>query len=69
MTTIIVPLFRYLDSRIKKLWSITKLRKRRSLNISNQDEIGANVIALDVVKRKLLYAKKTPNISLYLIID
>lgn len=69
MTTIVVPLYEYLNSRVKKLWSLTKLAKRRSLNIANQDEIGANVIALDVVKRKLLYAKRTPNTSSCLIID
>ena len=69
MTTIVVPFYGYLNNRIKKLWNITKLAKRRSLDISNQDEVGANVIALDIVKRKLLYAKKTPDTSSCLIID
>ncbi|MDB5246839.1 MAG: hypothetical protein JWQ40_1233 [Segetibacter sp.] len=69
MTTIVVPFYGYLNSRMKKLWNITKLAKRRSLNIANQDEVGANVIALDVVKRKLLYANKTANTSSCLIID
>ena len=69
MTAVIVPFYGYLNSRIKRLWNITKLAKKRSLNISNQDEVGANVIGLDVAKRKLLYAKKTANTSSCLIID
>jgi hypothetical protein len=69
MTTIIVPSCGYLNSGIKKLWNIAKLAKKRSLQISNEDEVGDNVIALDVVKRKLLYAKKTPETSSCLIID
>jgi hypothetical protein len=69
MTTIIVPLYGYLNSRIRKLWNITKFAKRRRLNISKQDEVGGNFIALDVIKRKLLYAKRTPGTSSCLIID
>lgn len=69
MTTIIVPFAGFLNSRIKRLCNITKLAKRTSLTISNQDVVGANVIALDVVKGRLLFAKKTPDTSSCLIID
>ena len=69
MTSIIVPLHEHSNGRIKKFWNITKLAKRRSLSISNHDEIGTNVIALDVGKRKLLYANTTPGRSSCLIVD
>ncbi|WP_018614660.1 hypothetical protein [Segetibacter koreensis] len=69
MTTIIVPFSKNLNSRIKRLWNITKLAKRRSFDISNKEEVGGNVIALDVAKRKLLYAKITPHTSSCLIIN
>ena len=69
MKTIIVPLRGYLNGRIKKFWSLTNFAKTRRFNISNQDDIGDNVIALDVVKRKLLYAKKNANTPSCLIID
>ncbi|GEO07813.1 hypothetical protein [Segetibacter aerophilus] len=69
MRTIIVPLYGYLNSRIKKLWNLTKFAKKRSLHFSSHDEVGANIMALDVLKRKLLYAAKTPGTTSCLIID
>jgi len=69
MTTIIVPFYGYLNSRIKRLWNITKIAKRRSLYFSSKDEVGANVIAVDAQKRKLLYLKKASSTSSCLIID
>ena len=69
MTTIIVPFHEYSNGRVKKFWNITKLAKRRSLSISNHDEIGTNAIALDVAKRKLLYANTAPGTSTCLIVD
>lgn len=69
MTTIIVPFYGYLNSRIKRLWNITKIAKRTSLYFLSQDEVGANVIAVDAQKRKLLYLKKASNTSSCLIID
>ena len=68
MRTIIVPLYGYLNSRIKKLWNITKLAKKRSVHFLNQEEVGVNVMALDALKRRLLYARKTQTTSC-LIID
>jgi hypothetical protein len=69
MTMIIVPFYGYLNSRIKRLLNITKVAKRGSLNMANQEEVGGNVIALDVAKRKLLYMKKTPGISSCVMVD
>lgn len=69
MTTNIVPFYGYLDSRIRRVWNITKIAKKRSLYFSSPDEVGANVIAVDVQRRKLLYLKKTTKASSCLIID
>ncbi len=69
MKTVIVTFYGYLNSSIKRPWNIMKLAKKRSLNISNQDELGTHVIALDTINRKLLYAKTTPNTSSCSIID
>lgn len=69
MTTVIVPFYSYLNTRIKRLWNLTKIAKTRSLYLSIHDEVGANVIALDARKRKLLYLRKAPNTSSCLIID
>jgi hypothetical protein len=65
----IVPFYGYLNNRIKRLLNINKLAKRRRLNFLSQDEVGANIIALDLPKRKLLYVKKAPDTSSCLIID
>src|SRR5690349_20226125 len=69
MTTIIVPIHGYLKSRFKNLFSITRLARLRRLNLSNSDEVGLHFIALDAVKRKLLFVKNTPAVSSCLIID
>ena len=69
MRTVIMPFAGFLNSRFKRLCNISRLARRARLTISNQDDVGANVIALDTTKRKLLYAKKTPWASSYLIID
>jgi hypothetical protein len=69
MTTIIIPFYGYLNSRINKLWNITKIAKKRRLNFSNREGIGSNVLAVDEQKRKLIYLKNTPNTSSCLLID
>jgi hypothetical protein len=69
MRTVIVTFFGYLNNRIRRHWNISKLAKRRNLNISNQDEVGDYSIALDNKKRKLLYAKTCPDVSSCLLID
>jgi hypothetical protein len=68
MTSIVVP-FTALNSRLKRFCNLTKFAKKIKLNISTQDEVGSNFIALDIVKRKLLYANRTLNSSSYLIVD
>jgi len=69
MTTVIVPMYGYLNRKIKGLLNLEKIAKTRSLHFSSEDEVGTNVIALDARKRKLLYLKKAPDISSCLIID
>ncbi len=69
MRTVIVPFAGFSNSRFKRLCNIAKLARRTRLTISNQDEVGANVIALNIIKRKLLYAKRVPCASSCLIID
>ncbi len=69
MKTIILPFAGYVKSNIKKLWNITKFAKKRNLSISNLDEVGDHLIALDTKKRKLLYAKTAPNTSSCLLLD
>jgi len=69
MRTVIMPVAGFLNSRFKRLCNISRLARWARLNITNQDDVGANVIGLDITKRKLLYAKKTPGASSYLIID
>lgn len=51
------------------LFKMTQLAKQRRLHLSNQEEVGANVIALDSVRKKLLFAKNTPLTTSCLIID
>jgi hypothetical protein len=69
MRTVIVPVYGYLNSRVKKVWNIRKLAKERSLYFSSHGQVGDNVMALDILKRKLLYARKTPATTSYLIVD
>ena len=69
MTTVIVPFYGYLNNRIKRLLNINKLAKRRRLSYSSEDEVGDNIIALDLLKRKLLFVKNAPDASSCLIID
>ena len=64
-----MPFAGFLNSRFKRLFNISRLARRARLSISTQDNVGANVLALDSAKRKLLYAKTTPGTSSCLIID
>ena len=69
MTTIIVPLYGFLNRKIKRLFNLAKVAKERKLHFSNFDEVGSNVIAIDTTKRKLLYANNSPDSSSCLIVD
>lgn len=69
MTTMIVPFYGYLNNKITRVLNINKLAKRRRSGFSRGDEVGANIIALDLPKRKLLYVKKASGTSSCLIID
>jgi hypothetical protein len=69
MTTIIVPIYGFLSSRIKRVLSLSKIAKERKLSISNLEEVGTGVMAIDTTKRKLLYLKNAPGTSSCMIID
>jgi hypothetical protein len=69
MTTIIIPVIRYIKRKIRGVLCISKIAKKRRLYISAQDELGDNVIALDSRKRKLLFMRKASAASSYLVID
>ena len=69
MTTIIVPLYGFSNSRKKRLFNLGKIAKKEKLHFSNFDEVGSNVIAIDSTKRKLLYVNNSPVTSSCLIVD
>ena len=69
MTSIIVPGYGLLNREIKGLLNLAKIAKAGRLRFSTNDEVGANVIALDTRRKKLFYLKKGPNTPSCLIID
>jgi len=69
MKTITVPQQEYSNNQVKKIWNYIKQGKSKSLSVSNQDEIGKNVIALDKEKRKLFYANRSPGTYSCLLVD
>jgi hypothetical protein len=69
MANIIVPFREYTNSRFNKTRGLADFAKTHSLAISTHDEAGTHLLALDEVKRKLLYANTTPGSSSYLIAD
>ena len=69
MTTIIVPFDTYSNGRIIKIKNLAKLAIKRNLTITNRDEVGTNIIAVDVGKGKLLYAATEQGTASCLIID
>ena len=69
MTTIIVPLYGFLNSRVKRIFNLAKVAKERKLNFSKLDDVGGSVLAIDTTKRKLLYANTLPGSPSCLIVD
>ncbi len=69
MTTIIVPYDTYSNGRIIRIDNLAKLAIKRNLKITNKDELGSNVIALDEARGKLLYAATEPGTASCLILD
>ena len=69
MTTVILPINGYLKNKFKKLWNLRPLLNKQYLGFPKHEEVGAHVIGLNTIKRKLLYAKKAPDTSSCLIID
>ncbi|MES2645872.1 MAG: hypothetical protein V4717_03265 [Bacteroidota bacterium] len=69
MTTIIVPFDSYSNGRVIRIENLSKLAVKRNLTITDKDEVGTNVIALDETKGKLLYAATEPGTASCLILD
>src|SRR4051812_19641458 len=69
MTTIMIPVIRYIKRKIRGVLCIAKIAKKRRLYISAHDELGDHVIAIDSRKRKLLFMRKASAASSYLVID
>src|SRR3954469_15419254 len=55
MIMIVDPLYRYLNGKIKTFWNRNKLINKRKLLFWKKEELGSNIIALDITKRRLLY--------------
>jgi hypothetical protein len=69
MTTIKVPLYGFISSRVKRLFNVAKVAQEQHLRFSSFDEVGNGVIAIDTIKRKLFYLNNAPNDASCLIID
>lgn len=69
MRTTKIPLYGFLNSRIQRLKNLAKIAMSSRLNISNLDDVGNNVIAMDPVQKKLLYLEHEPGNSSCLIVD
>ena len=69
MTTIKVPLYGFLNSRLKRLFNVAKVAKEQRLRFSSLDEVGNGLIAIDTIKRKLVYLNNAPNDASCIIVD
>ena len=64
-----LPFQKFTYNRLKKKLSLTDLGKKQNLVLSNQDELGPNLLALDEENRKLFYANNYPGDCSYVIVD
>jgi len=69
MRTIIVPLYHYINSKIKLFWNIDQLAKSCRLSFSKHDILGSKILGLDMLKRKLLYLQQNNNKPSCVVID
>lgn len=69
MKMLIVPFYGYLNGKVKKLWNIKKVAKMRNFQLSNHDEVGTHVLAIDKFNRSLLVAKNSIKTNSCLIVD
>jgi hypothetical protein len=69
MTTVIVPLYRFINKRIKRFLNFKGLAKRCKICFSKHDEFGSKFIGLDVLKRKLFYVEQNHEKPTCIVID
>jgi len=69
MTTVIVPLYSFINKRIKRFLNFKKLAKRCKVCFSKQDILGSKFIGLDILKRKLLYIEQNHENPTCIVID
>jgi len=69
MITIVAPIYRYFNGKIKALRRRSKLAYKKKLLFWKQEVLGRNAIALDITKRKVLYFNQINEKSTCLIID
>lgn len=69
MSTINIPLSRYISRKMKRLWNLPLLAKKLNLMVSNQQNLGNQLIGLDAVKRKLLLLRKEKDKFDYCVVD
>src|SRR4051794_2673451 len=69
MIMIVAPIYKYLNGKIKAFWRRNKLANKRKLLFWKKEELGSNIIALDITKRKLLYFNQVNDKPGCLIID
>lgn len=69
MTTVIVPLYRYINNKIKRFLSINELAKLCNWCFSKHDILGTKFIGLDIFKRKLFYIEQNNNKPTCLVIN
>lgn len=69
MTTIIIPLSDYFNRKIGWLRNLRRVAGQSKFFLSKQEETAGMFIALDRVKRRLLYFKKSSRLPKCLIIN
>lgn len=68
MTTVIVPISKFINKKINKDWSIGTLAQKCQLNFTHYELFGTKLIGLDAASNKLLFLKKMNNRICYCII-
>jgi hypothetical protein len=69
MTTIMLPFQKFTNDLLKRKTCHTKHGKHENFAISNLDELGPSMLALDERKRVLFYAHDSPATCSYLFVD
>jgi hypothetical protein len=69
MTTVIVPLYRFINKQIKGFLNFKEVAKRCRICFNKQDVLGSKFIGLDILKRKLLYLEQNHKKPTCIVID